>query len=193
MIKEENTSLILYSLEWKNELKIKKQEIKKYNTKASLDSNFDKAYFKIESSIFYSAFVIRKLIESDKLSDVVEKYSLKSIKYSPSKQINKLHKWAEENEYNWSSPVIENIQGKDLCSWIIHSYVFQLVFIEAAETISFYVSSDFDRNKVLHEVSISEMINYIDIVINDNIVEAHYKYNIDKKDYISIKRLAQHK
>lgn len=42
---------------------------------------------------------------------------------------------------------------------------------ESEKAVAFYVSSDYDRNKVLYEISLSEWLKYISFIVADDIVE----------------------
>lgn len=83
--------MIYDSYAWKRELYLKKRQLNKYNSKLAFDKNFDLAYHKVESVILYSAFIIRKLIESEKLSATADAYSVVVKKYLPVKHIDRLH------------------------------------------------------------------------------------------------------
>lgn len=181
------------SIAWKKELNIKKQQVIKYNKKDSFDKNFDFSHHKVESGLLYSSFIIRKLIESNKLSDLIDSHTIQVIRYSPIKQINMLHKWVDDDEYDWVKPVTQIVLGKDICNWLIHSYVLSLIFEENAAVIGFYVSSDFDRNKGLYEVTIEDWLSFVDLVIQDDIISLTAIYDVKKCDYKYTKKVAQAK
>ena len=70
--------MIFESFPWKQDLRRRKNLIIKYNTAEHFEKNDDTTYTVIEKAIFYSAFIIRKLIDcGGKLSDESENYSLK--------------------------------------------------------------------------------------------------------------------
>ena len=69
--------MIFESFPWKQDLRIRKNLIIKYNTAEHFEKNDDTTYTVIAKAIFYSAFIIRKLIDcGGKLSDEAENYSL---------------------------------------------------------------------------------------------------------------------
>ena len=51
---------------------------------------------------------------------------------------------------------------------------------------SFYLSSDFDRNKILYKIELDRWLKYIDIIIEDKVLTKTMSYNIKKNDYIFI-------
>ena len=76
--------MIFESFPWKQDLRRRKNLIIKYNTAEHFKKNDDATYTVIEKAIFYSAFIIRKLIDcGGKLSDEAENYSLKVFSVQP--------------------------------------------------------------------------------------------------------------
>lgn len=181
--------MIYDSYAWKRELRSKKRQITKNNTILDFEKNFDLAYHKVESAILYSAFIIRKLIESEKLSNEADEYWLTTKKYLPTKHIDRLHHWCDEDEYNWEKFATQNTEGKKICNQLIHSYVLRLVFEEEGAVIGFFVSSDYDRNKGLLEVSLEDWIKYMDMIIGDSVVEIDTHFDEKKADYIVTKKV----
>lgn len=171
------------SYAWKRELRLKKRQLLKYNSKSAFDDNFDLTYHKVESAILYSAFIIRKLIESEKLSNIADTYSLTTKNYLSIKRIDRMHNWCDEDCYDWEKSISKTVPGKKICNQLIHSYVMQLLFEEAAAAIGFFISSDYDRNKGLVEVSLEDWIQYMDLVISDNIVAMEMHFDENKNDY----------
>ena len=55
--------MLLESQPWKMDLKRRMQLLLKYNTLENFDQKPDATYTVIEKCIFYSAFIIRKLID----------------------------------------------------------------------------------------------------------------------------------
>lgn len=61
---------------WKEDLKRRRQLLLQYNTKEHFEKDEDKAYTVIEKAIFYSAFIIRKLLDCNgKMSDEADQYA----------------------------------------------------------------------------------------------------------------------
>lgn len=164
-----------------------KKELKKINKR--LKTSKYRKFFTIEKDIFISAFIVRKLIESDKMTDRIDNYMLDTVAYKPIKEINRIHCYIEEKEYNWKEKTKIRLEAKKICNFLIHSYVFNLVFAERERKVEkFLVSSDYDRNKYLYEVNLKEWIKFLEEVINDDIIELHRHYEKNKKDYISTKK-----
>ena len=49
---------------------------------------------------------------------------------------------------------------------------------------SFYVSSDYDKNKYLYQVELYDWIKYMDFVGNDDIVNLVMKFDPQHEDYV---------
>ena len=181
--------MIFESYPWKQDLIRRKSLIYKYNSFEQFNQNSDAAYTVVEKVIFYSAFIIRKLIDcKGKLSDAAENYTLQVKVKKPLKQIDLMHRWPEEDNYDWENDKIMIVKGRDICNWLIHSYVFFVVEDDSVPISHFCVSSDFDRNKFLYMISLSDWIGYMDFVSKDSIVCAESHYDDSKKEYIYIKK-----
>ena len=154
--------MILESIPWKQDLRRRKNLIIKYNTAEHFEKNDDTTYTVIEKAIFYSAFIIRKLIDcGGKLSDEAENYSLKAFSVQPLKPVDQLHRWPEEDSHDWENEKEIVVAGKNVCNWLIHSYMFFVVFNEDGIIDSFSVTSDFDRNKVLYRIPLDAWMAYM--------------------------------
>ena len=139
----------------------------------------------IEKAIFYSAFIIRKLIDcGGKLSDEAENYSLKAFSVQPLKPVDQLHRWPEEDSHDWENEKEIVVAGKNVCNWLIHSYMFFVVFNEDGIIDSFSVTSDFDRNKVLYRIPLDAWMEYMDYIASDDIVGMSSHYDPKANDYV---------
>lgn len=169
---------------WKNELQNQKNKIVRNNKKNKLKNHSDSNLFKIERALLFSATIARVLIESQKLSDDVDCYKILISANKPIKNIDRLHRWLDENEYNWDHTTKEEVYGKNICNWIIHSYVFSLLFDGDDIVIGFLVSSDYDRNKAIYTISLDEWLKFIDLVISDDVISLTTTFDDKKSDYI---------
>ena len=177
--------MIYESYPWKQDLLRRKNLILKYNTSEYFDENYDRTYTIIEKAIFYSAFIIRKLIDcGGKLSDEADEYSLTAFAIKPLKQIDRLHRWPENDSHDWADQNKLLILGKTLCNSLIHSYLFFIEFNKDNVVESFFVSSDYDKNKILYRVPLYEWIQYINFIASDNITQLETHYSSKHGDYI---------
>lgn len=168
--------MIHESYPWKYDL-IKNKKILQQYSKSMFLEDSDQIYVILEKAIFYSAFIIRKLIDCKcKVSNAVDNYSIKVDKIYPIKQITDFYNQINNDNYDWEHTQTINISGKNICNWLIHSVVFS--FLVSEEKIdSFVVSSDYDKNKVLYRINIDDWIKYMDFVATDNIVSIKIRYD----------------
>ena len=177
--------MIFESSPWKQDLRKRKNLIIKYNMADHFEKNDDATYTVIEKAIFYSAFIIRKLIDcGGKLSDEAENYSLKAFPVQPLKPVDLLHRWPKEDSHDWENEKEVMVAGKNVCNWLIHSYIFFVGFNEGNVIDSFSVTSDFDRNKILYRFPLNAWIAYMDYVASDDIVSMSSHYDQKADDYI---------
>jgi len=170
---------------WKQDLLRRKYLITKYNSFEQFEKNSDAAYTVIEKAIFYSAFIIRKLIDcKSKLSDEADNYKFQVQARKPLKQIDLMHRWPESDSHDWENEISITINGREICNWLIHSYVFFTMEDEDVPVSHFCVSSDFDRNKYLYMISMDDWIKYIDFIGKDYVAEIDMHYDEKKKDFI---------
>lgn len=182
--------MIYESYPWKQDLLRRKRLIQKYNRADLLSEDIDdKAYTVIEKAVFYSAFIIRKLIDCRvKVSDEVDAYKFILKGLRPKKNIDLMHRWPDEKTHDWEHEATYTKSGAEICNWLIHSYIFFFGFNERDEIDSFYVSSDYDRNKLLYRIELKDWIAYMEFVGSDYIVATDMHIDESKKDYVLTKK-----
>lgn len=132
-----------------------------------------------------SAFMIRKLFDSDKVDKRINKKNVDVIIYkSNSNKINKLKNIFPERYFDIETPTQSKINIKDICNQIIHSYIFILIKNEKNELQSFCFASDYDKFKHLIEISIDNYISIVNEVGNYYSSSESYIYDNKKQDYI---------
>ena len=182
--------MIYESYPWKQDLLRRKRLILKYNCADLLSEDHeDRAYTVLEKAIFYSAFIIRKLIDcKTKVSDDVDAYKLVLTGIRPCKNIDWMHRWPDEDNYDWDHVTSYTKSGEEVCNWLIHSYVFFFGFDGSGKIDSFYVSSDFDRNKLLYRIELKDWISYMEFVGSDYVVALDSHIDNSKNDYVFTKK-----
>lgn len=177
--------MVFESYPWKQDLQKHKNQIIKYNKSKRFKKKEEATYTIIEKAIFYSAFIIRKLIDcGGKLSDEAESYSIKAFSVNPIKHVDNLHRWPEEDSHDWSNEREITVSGKNVCNWLIHSFMFYFVFDEDGVVDSFSVTSDFDKNKILYRIPLKTWMEYIDYIVTDDIVSLSSHYDSQKEEYV---------
>ena len=182
--------MIRESYPWKQDLLRRKRLIEEYNSFERFEQNGEEAYTIIEKSIFYSAFIIRKLMDCKvKISKDVDDYTLNVSLRRPLKKIDITHRWLDENSHDWENETLTSVKGRDICNWLIHSYVFSIVGNELLPCSCFCVSSDTNRNDGLYTVSIDDWVKYMDFVGTDDVVELEFRYDSKLKENICIRKV----
>lgn len=180
--------MIYESYPWKQEIKRRIQQIKKYNTITRMSEKPDSTCFILEKNIMYSAFAIRKLIECKKLSDSADSYSMQTTAYKPIVPINRINRWPSEDTHDLEHSIELSVMGKNVCNWIIHSYIFCLKHDEKDQIVDFMVSSDYDKNTFLYSIDLHNWFDYLSYIANDDVVQSNFRYNTRKKDYDVIQK-----
>lgn len=176
--------MIHESYPWKMELKKYKKLFLKYNKAEYLKNYNEKAYASLEMSIFYSAFIIRKLIDCvSKVSDDVDRYVLHVNSIKPLRTIDRLHNTPSNENFDWVNKANVTIKGKDLCNWLIHSYIFCFEMDENEEIDGFIVCSDYDRNKQIFLIDIEKWFDYVDFVASDRVTSIKSVFRPKNGDY----------
>lgn len=157
------------SYPWKQDLRRRKNLLLRYNKADRFDANYDATYTVIEKAIFYSAFIIRKLIDCDRLSTEADDWQVQIEKYSALKEFDRIHHFVDEDSHDWENGQGLTVPAKNICNWLIHSYVFTLMFKDGTVD-AFAVASDFDRNDSLYVIELAEWIRYMEFVASDYVV-----------------------
>lgn len=174
---------------WKQDLSRRKRMILKYNTIERIQKSEDAVYIVLEKSIFYSAFIIRKLIESKgRMSDKADRYTIPTIKYQAKKQFDCFHTSIKEMTHDWDHPRKKRVCGKNLCNWLIHSFLFAIPINESGVFDGFCVSSDYDRNEVLYYVKMCDWIDYMSFIATDYVVASSARFDTKANDYVFTKK-----
>lgn len=134
-------------------------------------------FFQIEKSVFLGSFIIRKLMESEKLSYQVETSNAEITTY-PIRDPRLMPDWSNfENVaefYDVDAGRKQTIELRHLVNWIIHSHVFvpEIDSDHAGSTTidGFYVNSDKKRGKEIAKISWAEFRRIINAVSHDDVV-----------------------
>lgn len=182
--------MIFESYPWKQDLHRRKNLILRYNNVELFEKNEERTCTVIEKAIFYSAFIVRKLIDcGGKLSDEAENYSIKAFAVNPLKHVDILHRWPEEDSHDWDNEQEVTVSGKNVCNWLIHSFMFYFVFNENGIVDSFGVTSDYDKNKILYRIPLKTWLEYVDYIATDDVVSMSSHYDPKRAEYVFTRKL----
>lgn len=181
--------MIHESYPWKRDLMRRRSLIIKYNTAKHLEQDDDSVYTIIEKAIFYSAFIIRKLIDCPgKVSDEVDQYRMEVEVRSPLKKVDIVNRYLDEKSHDWNHSYIKDVAAKNICNWLIHSFIFVMCTADSGDFEGFFVASDYDKNKFLYYVKLSDWLSFIDFVATDSVVSTYVKYDEKKEERIFISK-----
>ena len=134
---------------------------------------------RLEKAVSLSAFIVRKLMDSYRLSTQVEDGSIEITRYPicQSGRAPDSMKWDRIDKfYELDSGVAGAAPLRYLVNWIIHSFVFLAELrsdLAGGQVIDgFYVNSDRTRRQDLVRVSWSNYRRALDGVVNDDVVES---------------------
>ena len=182
---------------WKDELRELVDEIDRY-ANLSEDENRDApdvpySAFRLERALFYSAFTIRLLYESEKLTSSMKGYTLaveeiENTIENPERIPPLFRRYPDSKYYDFSNSKKRAISGRYLVNQLIHSFV--IISFEtdcSGAAIGFYVTSDHDANKKLYYCSLGEWLKYINAVVEDEITCTHSHYDESKGRWVVVK------
>jgi hypothetical protein len=134
-------------------------------------------------------YVIRKLIESQKLPSALVSTKLSGRKFpnnGADVHLMNTHRFYEH--YDFENGKTEKFDLRFLVNQIIHSYIFSPVFDVnendgEMELFGIHFCSDDQRNKWIFELKLSTVIALFDKVGNGNVTKASLMYDMIRKDY----------
>ena|SRR2546425_8980081 len=147
---------------------------REFEEEVDFEEEIDHAYleYKVQKFFFVSSFIVRKLIESDQLSEELNRINIPIIEYKSFNEDARMW-WRGnrvENFYNLENGRETSISIKKLCDIFIHSFVFTLLFIEEKEKPKFdgiLVNSDQSRRSKVFFVKWKNFSKLLEEVIND--------------------------
>ena len=183
---------------WKNELLDLANDMRRY---APLEPSAEKdapdvsySEYRLERSLILSAFIIRSLFESEKLTNGLDSFSLKvqcfnATDKNTDRVIPLLRKYIDVEYYDFSSYENQAVNGRRFANQLIHSFVVVSYEIDdTGEARAFYVVSDRDSKKTLYRCAIDEWLKFVKRVAEDEITESSTSYDLEKKRWVSARR-----
>lgn len=126
----------------------------------------------VERDIFLSAYAVRKLIESNKISDEVQYSTIRAGAYqSRHIAVDFMNRHDLDSLYDLSVPSEKTeVSLLDFCNQIIHSFVFCLAFDDNRAFDGLFVASDRDKEQRLLHFEIDTVMDALERIANDDIV-----------------------
>lgn len=173
--------MILESSFWKNDLKKNIQLLRKINTKKITD----KTSFELEKIFFITAYIVRKLYQSGKLSNFIFKKNIILNCFQPIKNINRINWIFIDELYDLKNPQKCSRTLDYILNQLVHSYTFSYTFKENYKEIDMILfHSDKERNYNTYAIKLDEYIGILESVSNHDITSATMTYDEIENDYI---------
>lgn len=131
---------------------------------------------KFEREIFLMAFIIRRLLESNKLSDELESTSISALSYPQHGRVVDFLNWHRLDDlYDLKEGKPLRLSLSKLCNEIMHSFVFLPSFDDATGSLAgVYVASDRDKDKRVLKIELTQLVETARRVVSDEIVYAEW-------------------
>lgn len=168
--------MVYESCYWKDDLRSYATELRDISTCTTLDDEYRD--YQLEKTLLLSAFTVRLLLDSNKLSDGFDSRNLKvdyySAKTGAQEGVSPLNKrFIDERYFHLTKSTSSSISIKQLTNQLIHSaVVLMFSYDDTNRVIGFFVVSDKDYEKRLCYCSIKEWISMVEAVANDDVIYA---------------------
>ena len=134
----------------------------------------------VERLAFISAFISRKLLESEELTiDLIERdwpiKQFRCIRHAPARQqfrvTHDMQRWWQpiEHHYDLANPQDNTLRLHALCNLVIHHFAFE-IRSRNADRIEIYFNSDRSKAKFLNMITLDTYIEFTDEVAHDRAV-----------------------
>lgn len=144
----------------------------------------ERAHCLVERDIMVGFFIVRRLIELQKVSDRVREFRVGVYSYpNRGKLVHRLNRADLEELYDTAKGLKQMKKPLYLSNQFIHAYTSFVMRGQDRNWDSVWVVSDFDRNHCIWRVPIPAIRALFDLVANSHVHSASWKYNPEKKDY----------
>lgn len=143
----------------------------------------ERAVCTVERDVMIGFFIVRRMIELNKVSSRVAKLQLKVFSAPVTNHVNKGSRFSVEQNYDWNAEIPEKKAVPYICNQCIHAY---LSFVERGPDRNWsdlLVVSDYDRNNVVWRVPINTIVSLFEAASNDWPVSYHMIYDPKLDDY----------
>jgi len=157
--------LIFESAPWKDEcLKIAGKLSKRYNQKKWSERSF----FTLEKEVFFGLFTLRKLMESNKVSDDIKNRKVElAVYFTGDKSVTLLNQHRFSELYDLYAGEKETITYWNICNQFVHSSIFAPFTPVGKSLVGFYIASDWVKKKKLYYIQLKILIEMPESVGNE--------------------------
>lgn len=137
----------------------------------------------VEEFIFTTSFMVRKIGESNKLSDELERNPLRVSRYNSIKRMTHyLDRYDIPEYYDLNNGTEVEVTMKNLLNMFIHSYCFHFYFDSPSDWKSFnfsiFINSDYSKDEFVYEIKIEDYFQFLEDVIQDHVVSVTQRRNV---------------
>ena len=174
-------ALISDSVPWKQEcLKTAQKLAKRYNQK----NWTHRSSFALEKEVFLGLFALRKLIESNKVSDAVKNKTVELAMYPANdKPITLLNQHRFPELYDLYAGQHESIDYWTICNQFIHSSIFAPFVPTGSSLVGFFIASDYTKKKKLYYIQLKILVEMLESVGQDYPQHVELTFNEKTKEY----------
>ena len=137
-----------------------------------------------EKDVTISFFMIRKLIESSKLSSVTTNYKAKIFRSPCVGKVNNVNFWNIDDLYDLESEEAVSKNVNFLCNQLIHGGAMFAYRDKDRNWDGIYTCSDFERERYVYKIPLSEIIKILEVAGNDYPDTITMTYSESKGDYV---------
>ena len=143
----------------------------------------ERSFALIEQELMLGFYSIRKLLESNKISNAVTSICWPLTSYVCRDEVTQLNRHALNDLYDLSRDTVQPRDITFVCNQFIHSYVFTLTFSDKDRLDGVFVSSDRERNTQVFHLRIVDIAALFDRVVNDSPNLIRMSRNKQRKDF----------
>ena len=186
--------MIVNSQYWKNELVELVEQFNMWSrisdAKSETEDWHDERRFKLERSLFYSALVIRRLIDSRKITDKLRSKSvqldtLQSLKQFPDSLLSSLGFSKIYDDFDFQNPKLEKLSSYKIASEILHSVTLDFISTDSENNIESVIVA-YEHNRFLRAIKIPIYVwtALLNEFINDRVTKFEASLDSDKSKLI---------
>lgn len=127
----------------------------------------ERAVCTVERDAMIGFFIVRRMIELNKVSSCVTKLRLNVFSAPVTNHVNKVSRFSVEENYDWNAEKPEPKAVLYICNQCIHAYLSFVVRGPDRNWSDLLVVSDYDRNNVVWRVPFDTIVSLFEAASND--------------------------
>jgi len=175
--------VITDSIPWKDELLVIADRLERRKAQRRWT---ERTGFLVERDIMLSAYAVRKLLESRKISDILAARQVRVRQHSLlGRMPDMLNRFSYWENYDLDAGQDISMPISDFCNQIIHSWNWAISANEQGSFDGIYVSSDRQRRRLLYFVSVDVLITLLRDVGAEDVARIEIRADERGERYIS--------